>query len=844
MRRTLIFFIAILSLNTVAATTMLVDPLKIINTSLTIGSKFTVNVNISDVTDLSSYVFNLSFNKTVLNVTGIKSVNPIWDCYKYQINNSLGIVWVECVLDGSLNGNAKLEAINFSVIGTGESNLDLYGTLLGDSQGIEISHDIRNGFFSNNPSGSCIKSNPNVTLSPSLQNGSAGSLFYKAVTIKNNDNNYCDSSKFNLTYSCPLNWLCSLNKESIIIDPQLNDSSMTLTVNSSDSTSLGNYSVYVTAINNSYLNTGLANITITRGIENKTLIITGANPDVADRYKNTTLWCDYRNSSSNTEILGADVKFEVEGELANYTAIFNTTTNLYEYKYNITTNRELPYVRCSASATSHESNFSTFYLGVCQRENPSLEIIPSLKSNISGSVLNYTINVTNNDPSGWCGSSVFNFSIVQISSGWTHSFNPTRLYIDWYLAHSPEISSNTSNLNITSPLSTLPGNYTINVTVTNLNNSNYKSTNSLIYNISGGSTTTTTSTSTSTTSTTSTSITSTSTTSTSTTSTTSTTIPRNTDTRLYLNETEGDFYYLNNTYANFTTWVNCSGMIYLDTNISSWAVKSGSSPFTQIIQLNSTQNNTYYNITGYFPGNATHDPTSQMHYAIVYVSTTVATTTIEPTTINQGGGGGGNKRTTTTITYNTTTTVKTNTTTTTVLTNMTISTIKSCISTGSICTSNSECCSLYCCNSLCSDKPCVKTDFVRNITIAISLISGTLIGVYHFYSKIIKAKILLFVGVTSGTLISIYYYLRFNETKSIKQKNIVTEKVSPDRTTQIEKELVYLKGITEKIKAKGYDVSQLEMKLALAENDLKQNLISSANVHLENAKNILKSFLK
>jgi hypothetical protein len=142
---------------------------------------------------------------------------------------------------------------------------------------------------------------------------------------------------------------------------------------------------------------------------------------------------------------------------------------------------------------------------------------------------------------------------------------------------------------------------------------------------------------------------------TTTSTTTTTTVPVNTETRLYLNGTEGDFYYLNNTYANFSVSTNVSGTVYLSTNITDWTTRFGDSPLTRGIILNASQNNTYYNITGYFPGNATYNQSSQTHYAIVYVndSTTTTTTTVEATTTVGGGGDGG---VTTTVRISTTTT--------------------------------------------------------------------------------------------------------------------------------------------------------------------------------------------
>jgi len=496
MKKILLFFILLLSLHTVNATTILVDPTRIINTSLTSGSKFTINVNVSDVTDLSSYQFKLSFNNSVLNATGIKSINSIWDCYNHKINNSVGFIQVDCVLDGALNGNVKLETINFSVIGTGESNLHLNDTLLGDSQGSPITHDTIDEFFSNNPSGACFRTNPTVTLSPELQNGTVGSTFVKTVTVTNNDNNYCNSSIFNLTYSCPSGWSCFLNKNSVSIIPQLNDSSTILTVNSSSSASLGNYTVSVTAINNSYTKTGSANITII-SLGNKTAITASADPVVVERYKNSVLWCDYRNATSDTEILNANIKFEViinSTYTVNYTGVYNTTSKVYEYPYN-STYPGWDTVRCDASAPDYEPNFATFSLVTCGI-SPELTLSPVYQSGNNGSTLKYSIEVYNQDIPPYCNNSTYNLSVNPSLSGWTYLFDSNLFTLDpaefFY-----------TNLSVTSSSSASSGNYTINVTAANINNNLYRTTDSIIYNVTGGTipTTTTTSITTSTTTT-------------------------------------------------------------------------------------------------------------------------------------------------------------------------------------------------------------------------------------------------------------------------------------------------------------------------------------------------------
>ena len=489
LRFTLLILIVLIIFPYIAeSTTLDVDPLTIINSSLTPGSYFTVNINVTDVTDLLSYEFKLSFNNSILNAENIIK-GPVLapeDCIERGIYNSQGYIWVACLAAdlSTFDGDGISEIVNFSVIGAGESDLDLYDTVLSDSSFFSIEHTPNDGYFSNSPI-PCTKSNPTVTLSPVIQNGTAGTIFLFTVTVRNNDNNYCNSSIFDLSLGSvlPSGWSQSLNQYSIGINPQQSDSSKILTVNSSDSASLGNYSVSVIATNDTYTDLGFGTITIIPIPGNKTTIGAGADPCPVDLYQNTIISCDYRNATSDTEILGADVELENLEEGLNYSAIFNSTYNLYTYEYNATyTINYIVTFRCTASAPGYESNFASFYLGICHRVNPLVDITPPFQSGTEASVLNYTVNVRNYDHVSFCEISTFNLSIDEPLPGWTYSFDPPYLNIDWGSAY--KISFNSSNLSITPSISA-PGNYTINITVTNLNNSNYKNTSSLIYNVIG-----------------------------------------------------------------------------------------------------------------------------------------------------------------------------------------------------------------------------------------------------------------------------------------------------------------------------------------------------------------------
>jgi uncharacterized protein YlbG (UPF0298 family) len=124
-----------------------------------------------------------------------------------------------------------------------------------------------------------------------------------------------------------------------------------------------------------------------------------------------------------------------------------------------------------------------------------------------------------------------------------------------------------------------------------------------------------------------------------------------TEVSLYLNGTRGNFYYYNNTYANFTVTVNVSGYaVSLDTDMPDWVIQNDTTPLTIISPVTCNINNTYYNITGWFNKTNNYTSDSETHYAICYVNTETTTTILLTTTSTT-------IETTTTIQNTTTTTI-------------------------------------------------------------------------------------------------------------------------------------------------------------------------------------------
>jgi len=140
-----------------------------------------------------------------------------------------------------------------------------------------------------------------------------------------------------------------------------------------------------------------------------------------------------------------------------------------------------------------------------------------------------------------------------------------------------------------------------------------------------------------------------------------------------------------------------------------------------------------------------------------------------------------------------------------------------CESVGGVCQNSSNCCSGYCCKNFCSDKECkeIKVFSTFNILLIVGSVS---------------------VGVTIGYI----FYTKFSK-KKIYQKIEIPSEIVPEK---IEDELKSLKKIAEDLKQKGYDISELEKELNMAEDDINKGLMSSAKSHLNRAKgyyNVIKT---
>ena len=143
---TLLF--ALVSIAYASETKLFVDPP---NKNIVINNQFTINVSVADVTDLAGYEFNLTWNSVVLQYIDDEihlwngSISD-WYINVTQTENSYMIGAMPLWPIPPFNGSTSLVTITYKAIGLGQTDLILSNTILGNSTGENIPHDVENGF--------------------------------------------------------------------------------------------------------------------------------------------------------------------------------------------------------------------------------------------------------------------------------------------------------------------------------------------------------------------------------------------------------------------------------------------------------------------------------------------------------------------------------------------------------------------------------------------------------------------------------------------------------------------------------------------------------------------------
>jgi len=141
----------------ITTTTLSVEPPFVVDPTLVAGATFTVNIVVTDVTNMYGFDFKLGYDTSVLTATAVSFTGNIFEpgyfTWKNEIDDGLGRVWLSVTQElgapGGVSGSGLLATITFTVDALGDSYLDLYDTELRDPAAELIPHVPYDGYFRN-----------------------------------------------------------------------------------------------------------------------------------------------------------------------------------------------------------------------------------------------------------------------------------------------------------------------------------------------------------------------------------------------------------------------------------------------------------------------------------------------------------------------------------------------------------------------------------------------------------------------------------------------------------------------------------------------------------------------
>jgi hypothetical protein len=140
-----------------------------------------------------------------------------------------------------------------SSYGFGDAALDVGQSFTDTTAGISIAPVWANGTAGVNVTvgsgGSCVRSNPTVTVSSASQQGLAGTTLTYTVSVTNNDSG-CSASSFTQSAAVPSGWKASIASTTLSLAPGAT-ASTTMQVTSPASATAGSYTVSATSTNSS-----------------------------------------------------------------------------------------------------------------------------------------------------------------------------------------------------------------------------------------------------------------------------------------------------------------------------------------------------------------------------------------------------------------------------------------------------------------------------------------------------------------------------------------------------------------------------------------------------------------
>jgi hypothetical protein len=177
-----------------------VDPARITDPSLTPCHNFTVDITISNATDVYAFAFQLSYNPTIIHATEAQlgSFFPPAVIPSIMIDNMLGILGFSAGLtppEPPKSGSGVLATIRFHVEAQGNTSLHLYDTQIFDNTNGTLPSETRDGYF-NNALVAQLYVDPPEIVDPTLI---PPKTFKINITINNVENLY--GYEFNLSYN-------------------------------------------------------------------------------------------------------------------------------------------------------------------------------------------------------------------------------------------------------------------------------------------------------------------------------------------------------------------------------------------------------------------------------------------------------------------------------------------------------------------------------------------------------------------------------------------------------------------------------------------------------------------
>jgi len=168
-------------------TMIYVDPSEIVDPTLHPCSSFSINITVSNVTNMKTCIFNLTYRPEIIGWMGmnILKVENQTPSPSITLNDEAGFLWTKLTYPSSVTiiGSAPLLTIQFHVNAFGATPLGLRDTQLLDPEGAPIEHEAKDGYFA-----TLIRDITITNVTTSRNWVYEGREVNITVTVKNNGN--------------------------------------------------------------------------------------------------------------------------------------------------------------------------------------------------------------------------------------------------------------------------------------------------------------------------------------------------------------------------------------------------------------------------------------------------------------------------------------------------------------------------------------------------------------------------------------------------------------------------------------------------------------------------------